>query len=112
MALDANGRPIPVSTPTHPPMMEQPEAVAQMTLNVRKTDDALRQLEDLSRRVLALEQSVYDRLNQGLADFGKRFDEMMLEHMREHERRYETLASIVAVHSAAPHAHDQLQPPP
>lgn len=103
MALDGNGRPIPVSIPDPPKHDGQPtEADIQFMLMAKKADDALRSAADLSRRVNDLEKIVGDRLDAKLADFEKRFDAIMVAKMQNMERQFEALASVVALHNHSP----------
>jgi hypothetical protein len=92
MAKDARGRPIPVRTPD--PVDHQPQlnpVQEQFIRTSMKAEEAMRQIEELSARVNALEQSGYDRLNADLLDFEQRFDAMMLAKMQDFERRYEMM---------------------
>jgi hypothetical protein len=92
MAKDKSGRPIPAYIP--PPPDHQPELNPLQEQFIRasmKAEDAMRQVEELSARVNALEQSGYDRLNADLLDFEQRFDAMMLAKMQDFERRYEMM---------------------
>jgi hypothetical protein len=95
MALDSTGRPIPVEIPGPPAQPQTTAEQEQFLLVARKTDEALRQVEDLARRVAALEQGIEERLNATLVDLGRRFDEMMLDRLRDHEARFQLLAEAV-----------------
>jgi hypothetical protein len=77
----------------------------QFRIMAEKTDSAIRQCADLSLRIVELEKNGGDRLNAGLIDIGKRFDTMMVERIREFERRYETLTATVAAFTEAPAPH-------
>ena len=93
MARDNDGRPIPVSRPE--PLSHRSEMTAeqeQFLLAAKKSDDALRHVEDHARRLTALEQEVDDTLNAKLLDFEKRFDAMMLASLTEYGKRFETMA--------------------
>jgi|ERR1700722_9195907 hypothetical protein len=97
MARDSEGRPIPVSRPDPP--NDQVRATAeqeQFLLIARKIDDALRHLEELARRVLALELGGEQTLNTKIFDFEQRFDTMMLARMTDFERRFDAMAQAVA----------------
>jgi hypothetical protein len=96
MALDSTGRPIPVHTPD-PPNHESraTREQEQFLLVARKSDDALRQVADLAGRVAALEQAVDQPLNTALAELRRRFDEMMLERMRDYETRFQLMADTM-----------------
>ena len=93
MARDPTGRrPIPVvpDPPNH-----QSTATAeqeQFLLVARKVDDALRHLEDLARRVIALELGADGPLTAKLSDFEGGFDAMMLARLTEFERRIDMMA--------------------
>ena len=103
MARDSEGRPIPVNRPD--PQNLEPQTTAeqeQFLLIARKIDDALRHLEDLARRVLALELGVEEPLNAKISDFERRFDAMMLERLRDFERRFDSMADAAREAAARP----------
>jgi hypothetical protein len=96
MALDSTGRPIPVHTPDPPNHESRATAEQEQFLLVaRKSDEALRQVADLASRVAALEQAVEQPLNTTLDELRRRFDEMMLARMTDHETRFQALAEAV-----------------
>jgi hypothetical protein len=102
MARDKEGRPIPVERPAPPNLQAQPTAEQEQFLLVaKKSDDALSQTADLSRRVALLEIEGTDRLNAHLADFERRFDEMMVARWTDFERRFEAIAATKARNAAA-----------
>lgn len=93
MARDQDGRPIPVERPDPPnPQARMTAEQEQFLLVAHKSDDALSQTADLSRRVAVLEIEGTDRLNAHLADFERRFDAMMLERLRDFEKRFDAMA--------------------
>ena len=99
MARDNEGRPIPVSRPD--PSSHRAEMTAeqeQFLLAAKKSDDALRHVEDHARRLSVLEQSGDETLNAKLLDFERRFDAMMLDRLTEFERRFEAMAVAAARH--------------
>ena len=73
----------------------------QFLLVAHKSDDALSQTADLSRRVSVLEIEGTDRLNAHLADFERRFDEMMVARLSEFERRFDLISATAARNAAA-----------
>jgi hypothetical protein len=92
MAKDKSGRPIPAYIP--PPPDHQPELNPLQEQFIRasmKAEDAMRQVEDLSRRVNVLEQGGGDRLNADLFDFEQRFDALMVAKIQDFERRFEMM---------------------
>jgi hypothetical protein len=96
MALDSSGRPIPVHTPDPPSHESRATAEQEQFLLVaRKTDEALRQVADLASRVAVLEEGVEEQLNTTLAELRRRFDEMLLERLRDHETRFQALADTM-----------------
>ena len=92
MARDSEGRPIPVSRPDPP--NHQPRTTAeqeQFLLVAKKSDEALRQVEDLARRVAVLEvEGAKIAQREHLPDFEQRFDAMMLERLRDFETALST----------------------
>jgi hypothetical protein len=103
MARDKDGRPIPVERPDPAnPQARMTSEQEQFRLAAQKSDAALQQIEDLSRRVVVLETEGHDRLNAHLADHGRRFDEMMLERLREFERRFDLMADAARTRPPAP----------
>jgi erythromycin esterase-like protein len=113
MALDSTGRPIPVHTPDPPNHESRATAEQEQFLLVaRKSDEALRQVTDLASRVAALEQAVEQPLNTTLDELRRRFDEMMLARMTDHETRFQlmadTLRALMETHTPPP----SLAPPP
>lgn len=113
MALDSTGRPIPVHTPDPPNHESRATAEQEQFLLVaRKSDEALRQVTDLASRVAALEQAVEQPLNTTLDELRRRFDEMMLARMTDHEMRFQlmadTLRALMETHTPPP----PLAPPP
>jgi hypothetical protein len=96
MALDSTGRPIPVSTPDPPDYEGSPTAEQrQFMLISQRTDDTLTLVEDLSRRVAALEEGGEERLNAKLADFEQRFDTKLLNSLTDHETRFQVMAETL-----------------
>ena len=113
MALDSSGRPIPVHTPDPPNHESRATAEQEQFLLVaRKTDEALRQVADLASRVAVLEEGAEEQLNATLAELRRRFDEMLLERLRDHETRFQamadTLRALMETHTPPP----PLAPPP
>jgi hypothetical protein len=112
MALDKDGRPIPIEVPPPPDHSGQPtEADVQFMLMAKKADDALRLISDLSQRVNDLEKVTLDRLNEELADFTKRFEDMMGGRMRDVQAQFEALASSYP-HTGPDHPHALPPAPP
>jgi hypothetical protein len=95
MALDSTGRPIPVHTPDPPNHQPRTGEQEQFLLVARKADEALRQVADLAGRVAALEQAVEEPLNATLSELRRRFDEMMLDRLRDHEARFQLMADTM-----------------
>ena len=85
MARDSEGRPIPVGRPDPPNHEARTAEQEQFLLIARKIDDALRHLEDLARRVAALEVGGEETLNAKIFDFEQRFDTMMLARLTDFE---------------------------
>jgi hypothetical protein len=110
MALDGNGRPIPVSIPDPPQHSGHPtETDIQFMLMAKKADDALRLAAELSRRVNDLEKRVGDILNAKIAEFGKQFETMMGERLKEVQKQVD---AMIASHPYIPpphHHHDSSQ---
>ena len=102
MARDQDGRPIPVERPDPPNHQARMTAEQEQFLLVgKKTDDALSQTADLSRRVAVLEIEGTDRLNAHLADFERRFDAMMLERLRDFEARFDAMRQAATAEAEA-----------
>jgi hypothetical protein len=94
MALDKDGRPIPVSIPDPPKHDGQPTEVdVQFMLMAKKADDALRLAADLSRRMAALEQAIQGQLDNKLMDFEKRFDKMIGERITDVQKQVDAMVT-------------------
>jgi hypothetical protein len=95
MALDKDGRPIPVSVPDPAEIarMHQPPSQAALEQNIamyhRKADEAVQLAVEASQRVSAIEQMVHDRINAKLAEFEDKFDKLTQDRLAEFQRQYE-----------------------
>ena len=104
MALDKDGRPIPVEIPPPPPDYWAETNAEQQQFNIvaQKTDAVLMQVADHGQRISALELTGGEQLEAKLVEFTRRFDELMLAKMQDMEHRYEALQMSVSTAMSTP----------
>ena len=82
MALDKEGRPIPVFVP-EPEHAGQHDPNEQLRLVGRKVDDALRACAEMAQRVNAMEEDLDRRVNDKVFEFEQRFDSMIGQRLSD-----------------------------
>jgi hypothetical protein len=97
MALGEDGRPVPVFVPD-PKEMEKthnPQSDAslgnQFSLVLKKADDALRDIQVVSDRMIELERKVHDMLPAKMLEVENRFNDIMVTRMKDYQRQFEDL---------------------
>ena len=102
MALDNEGRPIPVGYTEQPDLSGQPtEEQKQFALMAEKADNALRIGVEIAHRMVALEKSIGDRFDEKFAEFEGRFNELMVNRLREFQKQMDTMVAAYG-HRQAP----------
>ena len=94
MALDKDGRPIPIGFTEQPDHSGQPtEDQKQFVIMAEKADAALRFATDVSQRMAAFEQVIQEQLNTKLGEYESRFNTLMVERLGEFQKQIDAMAS-------------------
>jgi hypothetical protein len=92
MALDKDGRPIPVSVPEPEDNSGQPtEDQRQFKLVQDKVDSALAAVTDFGRRLVSIEAEVSERLDTKTLEFEHRVDAAMLDLLKTFRQEFDSI---------------------